>query len=109
MDKFKTFWRSLSDEQKKEFAEIAKSKPGYIGSHLIYGRKVPQRETFDGLVKALNHFGSSITRNDLLLCFFPPYEGEAGQSKGKRTPTRRKGDVQLIEAIKGRRNKLDIQ
>lgn len=39
-----TFWMSLSDEQKKEFAQKSELSPAYINTHLIHRRKTPPLE-----------------------------------------------------------------
>jgi hypothetical protein len=81
MEDFKDFYLSLTDDQKVEFAKLAGTTPNYIRTHLVYGRKIPQRKTFDGLIRALAAFGSKVTRNDLLLCFFPPADDEEKRQK----------------------------
>jgi hypothetical protein len=73
---FKSFFQSLNENQRTEFASVAGTTVGYIKTHLVYGRKVPQRETFDGLIKALNQFKAGITRQDLLHFFYPPSQEE---------------------------------
>jgi hypothetical protein len=80
---FKEFYLSLSEAERVRFGDIAGVKPQYIRTHLIYGRKVPQPKTMDGLVLALFEFNAPITRQDLLHFFYPPMDGEQERRSGK--------------------------
>jgi hypothetical protein len=67
---FKSFFQSLSETDRKAFAETAGTTVAYIRTHLVYGRKIPKKTTLNGLMAALGKFNSKITREELLNFFF---------------------------------------
>lgn len=67
---FKIFFQSLTDDEQTEFARTALTSVGYIKSHLIYARKVPQPESFNNLMVACDKFDSHITRQELFEFFY---------------------------------------
>lgn len=73
---FKSFYRSLSVEQREAFASAANTTTVYIETHLVYARKIPRRASMDALWQACVDFGATFTREDLLAFFF------AGQKNG---------------------------
>ncbi len=65
---FKAFFLSLGERERKGFALAAGTTVAYLQTHLIYARKMPRRQLFDGLARACQkHGGPSKAR---LLTFF---------------------------------------
>lgn len=67
---FKLFFQSLNEAHQIKFAQEAGTSVGYIKSHLIYARKVPQPESFNNLMGACDKFNSGITRQELFEFFY---------------------------------------
>lgn len=49
-----SFWRELSECDRKEFCKKAEVSYGYMETHLIHGRKKPRMETIQKMVDASN-------------------------------------------------------
>ena len=47
-----TYYKSLSQENRKQFAERAKTSPEYIEIHLLPRRKTPRKKTMEALADA---------------------------------------------------------
>lgn len=69
---FKSFYRSLTSEQKKSFAEQAGTTPRYIETHLVYASKVPGPNLMERLYNACVEFGASFTKTELIEFFYEP-------------------------------------
>lgn len=71
---FKSFYRSLSVEQREAFALAANTTTVYIETHLVYARKIPRRASMDALWQACTEFGAVFSREDLLAFFFTSHQ-----------------------------------
>lgn len=52
MPDFKTWYRSMTPEEKREFARRAGLSQQYIEVHLVYRRRVPRQDTMRRLAEA---------------------------------------------------------
>lgn len=71
---FKTFYLTLSNEDRERFAKRAGTTVAYIETHLLYARKLPRKGTMDGLWAASQEFGAPFGRGDLLRFFYDQQE-----------------------------------
>lgn len=64
---FRSYYQSLTDEQKKSFAQQAGYELSYIETHLIRAYKTPGRKGMRRLVKASN---GAVSWQEILLHFY---------------------------------------
>jgi len=67
---FKTFYRSLSAEDRARFAELAGTSAKYIDVHLMFRRKMPKAALMQGLADACAAFNAPISKADILAFFY---------------------------------------
>jgi len=61
------YYKNLSKEDRKEFADRAMTSPEYIEIHLLPRRKIPRRKTMERLAAATN---GACTYQDMVSYFF---------------------------------------
>lgn len=69
---FKTFYRSLTKEQKTEFASDVGTTNRYIETHLVYARKIPGPKLMERIYAACIKFGADFSKADLIAFFYEP-------------------------------------
>ena len=65
--KFKTFYTHKNKAERKQYADDAKTTPGYIENHLLPRRKIPRKPSMERLVLASN---GKLTVKDMLNHFY---------------------------------------
>jgi hypothetical protein len=69
---FRTFYRSLTSEQKEQFIKAAGTSKRYIETHLVYARKIPGPKLMDDLYNACAQLGATFTKSELIAFFYEP-------------------------------------
>lgn len=83
MADFRSVYLGLEEKQRKRFARLAGTTPGYIETHLLARRKIPRPKLMEGLERASEKCGTPISKSDLLSFF---YETQADPIKEKALP-----------------------
>ncbi|AZR95120.1 hypothetical protein BBB39_16180 [Bordetella trematum] len=67
---FKTFYLSLSAEERRAFALEAGTTTGYIEVHLVRAGRIPRRRKMESLWQACQRRRAGFTREQLIQFFF---------------------------------------
>lgn len=67
---FKKFWQALSTDERKRLAEDAGTTTNYIKVHLIYSRRMPNKDLMNSLYEACRVHDPELSKESFIGFFY---------------------------------------